>query len=342
MLKKRLTFIAVLLLTIVLLMPVTGCKDKKKDTEPETKEPTEPPVSFSMTVSKNKDDAIDVEVLHFDTKDKKHKVVSQQSDWQTSPTMVYSPERKETYVTISDGNKGIEVVKNAGDDEKENSQPSRICQGMSIRYIFPVGNQLYLVGSKDQMHDKPWIYDLKEDSLKAISWPDDLSASAASYSAIDGIFYIAGYSVDEQMKADMEHPNPMDEPYAVDNHVYIYTGTEIEELFTEKGRNIDELVGNKNEIIYATSLIGMPDNDKKEIKIYDKESKETKKISDDARRLIDGQIIHLSQSGDLVYVNEFTKFSCIDLKAKTTEDLFSVKENEYINSVQPCANIKKD
>lgn len=354
MTKKKRTFILLLLLTILLAMPMAGCGKKgkeEKDEETGPQEPAEPPVSFSMTVSENNGDTIDVDILHFDSEGKTDQVVDHQANWQEYPMMVYGPERQETYIMMSDSSRGIMIsAKGQEDKDKEeekeekdkndDKQSRRICQGMNVRYIFPAGDKLYLVGSKDMIYDKPWLYDLKEDSLKAISWPDQLSVSSAAFSAIDGNFYIAGYSVEDQKKADKDNPNPLDQPYAVDNHMYVYNGREMKKIFTEKGRNIDEIAGNTDKLIYVTSLIGMGENDKKTIKIYDMKKDEFTDMPEDASNLINGQIVHLTRKGDLLYVNEYTKFSCVDLEAKTTEALFSVSNNSYINHVQACFDSK--
>lgn len=345
--KKGFTFVIAIILVLALAIPMTACKgDEKKEKETDTKEaekkvelkapkePEEIKPEFSMTVSENKDDDLEVNLVLFKSKDKSSEVVNKESKWQEYPIRVYSPERKQSYAAMNDEDGGIRVTNN-----DEEGKETRICKGLNVREIYPSGDRLYLIASKDMVYDKPWIYDFNEEALKSISWPDDLSVSSAALSALTNDFYIAAYSVKEQKMADEAHSDNPNQPYAVDNSMYVYNGSEIKRLFVEENRNIDDIVANDQTILYTTSLLGMGENNKKIIKQFDLASANSIDLADDAANLIDGELVFLGRNGNL-YVNEFTQFVRLDLKEKTKQSLYSIKGDKYINSVQACIDLE--
>jgi len=323
---------AILLLVVVLSFSGAGCTAPENDKSVEIEENF---ISLTITHNVISDDNFlesDSCILNLKSKDIET-VAKIKHNAQFSLTYYDNQANRVYYSTNTDKNR------NGGDQlfsyDLYSKQSKQLTDALyAINYIIPmIGGNLFIITAKEGNHNiSLGYYNVSIEEFVDLEWDNDFFVSIGRRDPKTNNIYVSGYSNSENYKKlDLFNNEIINEPYGIDNKVYMVSENVHKLVFELNRRYITSFAINGDKLICKTSLQPIGDLDE-QVLIY---NLTTKKISIKDKLLIPGDIFHIDKRGENVYINTGNEILKMNLSSGESETLYKVDPiKSWINNAQ--------
>lgn len=297
-----------------------------KNTDSESNKSENAYISITATHETKQNNVLESTIYQYDLTSEKCKRIASVPYTSQYPLAVYQADENCIYYTAAHGSNGDQLFRY---DCSSGESKMLTKNFFAINNIFPVADNLYLVGADKDDYVRLYIYNKKNKSIQRIKSPHGQTITTANIDPHSGKIYIATDSLEEEYAVAEKQKN------GIDNTVFCIESNKYKKLFRTDKKYVRTILPCRDYLFYLSADRLFPPKQVLELKNYSISDKNND-VPDATPDLINdiGQGIYYDASKKtLYYINSAE--NCLirhNLETNQAKVIYRAKDKEAINN----------